>query len=66
MKCRHFGEKIETEGQTLFEADEEYGPKAEDYIKALKKMNLKPVTICEAHDTQDEGALLMKQIYFEN
>ena len=61
---RVFGEKIETEQQTLFEEDAEYDPKAEDYIAALKQMNLKPVTICEAHDTQDEGAILMKQIYF--
>ena len=42
----------------------EYMPKAEDYIEAIKELNLHPITICEAHNTQDIGAMLMKSIYF--
>jgi len=60
-----FGEK-KSDQISLFNTDEEYMPRADDYIEALKIMKLKPVTICEAHDTQDEGALLMKNIYFKN
>ena len=44
----------------------EYMPKAEDYINAIKKMNLTPITICEAHNTQDIGAILMKKLYFND
>lgn len=40
-------------------------PKAKDYINAIKKMNLHPITICEAHNTQDIGAKLMKNLYYE-
>jgi len=63
-----FGEKKEVSDQvSLFdEESEEYMPRAEDYIKALKIMNLKPITICEAHNTQDIGAKLLKEIYYNN
>jgi len=62
---RAYGEKKESDQISLFGEEDEYLPRARDYIMALKEMNLKPVTICEAHDTQDEGAILMKKIYFE-
>ena len=42
---------------------EDYHPRAENFISAIKKMNLNPVVICEAHNTQDEGAMLMKGLY---
>lgn len=42
-----------------------YFPRAEDYISAIKEKEIFPVTICEAHNTQDTGALLMKNLYFE-
>ncbi len=58
-----FGDKKEE--ITLFEVDNEYMPKAKDYINAIKKMNLHPITICEAHNTQDIGAKLMKNLYYE-
>lgn len=60
-----FGDKINNNQLSLFDNDLEYYPKAEDYINAIKEMNLKPITICEAHDTQDIGAILMKNIYNE-
>ena len=58
-----FGEKFE--GQlSLFEQFDEYMPKANDYVNAIKELGLKPITICEAHNTQDIGAKLMKDLYF--
>jgi len=60
-----FGEKKDACQLSLFEFDNEYMPKAKDYIDAIKEMNLKPITICEAHNTQDIGAILMKDLYFE-
>ena len=59
-----FGDKIDNEQLSLFAENSEYMPKAEDYITAIKEMNLTPITICEAHNTQDIGAKLMKSIYF--
>lgn len=66
------GEKIHKafhdikEGQaSMFDMDDKYYPRAEHYIEALKKANLKPITICEAHNTQDIGAMLMRDIYFQ-
>lgn len=60
-----FGENKDNSQLSLFETDDEYMPKAKDYINAIKEMNLKPVTICEAHNTQDIGAKLMKDLYFD-
>lgn len=64
------GEKIHKafhqpkDGQlSLFDNSEEYMPRAEDYIEAIKKAKLKPITICEAHNTQDIGAMLMRDLY---
>lgn len=41
-------------------------PKAKDYIDAIKEIGLEPITICEAHNTQEIGAILMKNLYYEN
>lgn len=38
-------------------------PLAEDFITAVKGKKLTPVIICEARDSQDSGALLMKKLY---
>ena len=59
-----FGEKKEDNQLSLFEEDNEYMPKAQDYIAAIKELGIEPITICEAHNTQDIGALLMKDLYF--
>ena len=60
-----FGERKNNNQLSLFEEDDEYMPKAKDYIDAIKEMNLQPITICEAHNTQDIGAILMKNLYYE-
>ena len=58
------GEKIHKAfGEYSIETKKEYMPRANDYIEALKELNLKPITICEAHNTQDIGAKLMKNLY---
>lgn len=48
-----FGEKADNDQLSLFEIDNEYMPKAKDYIDAIKEMKITPITICEAHNTQD-------------
>ncbi|MCL2540565.1 MAG: TIM barrel protein [Firmicutes bacterium] len=58
-----FAERIETSQINLFESDDRYYPRAEDYIAAIKELKLSPVTICEAHNTQDVGAMLMKEFW---
>ena len=60
-----FGDKKDDSQLSLFVNDDEYMPKAEDYIGAIKELNLTPVTVCEAHNSQDVGAKLMKDIYFK-
>ena len=60
-----FGEKRPVHQIDMFNPNDEYLPRAEDYIKAIKAMNLTPITVCEAHNTQEDGALLMKRLYFE-
>ncbi len=60
-----FGDKKEINQLSLFETDDEYMPRAQDYILAIKEMKLTPITICEAHNTQDIGAKLMKNLYFD-
>lgn len=41
-------------------------PRAEHFIAVVKKLNIHPIVICEAYNTQDIGAALMKKIYFDN
>lgn len=41
-----------------------YYPQADDFISVLKETGLSPVVICEARDTQDVGALLMKELFY--
>lgn len=41
-------------------------PRAEHFITVVKKLNIHPVVVCEAYNTQDVGAALMKKIYFDN
>ena len=60
-----FGECKEDSQLSLFETNQEYMPRAKDYIDAIHEVGLSPITICEAHNTQDIGAKLMKDLYFE-
>ncbi len=61
---KKFGETEENPQLSLFEEPQEFMPRAKDYIAALKEVNLAPITVCEAHDTQDIGAKLMKDLYY--
>lgn len=40
-----------------------YHPQSDNFITAIKKLDISPVVVCEARDTQDVGALLMKQLF---
>ena len=59
---KKFGELNETTQTSMFEP-ETYHPTAENFISAVHEYKLKPFVICEAHNTQDEGAILMKSLY---
>lgn len=65
------GEKVhksfadKKEEVSLFEEDNYYYPRAEHYIEALKVKKINAFTICEAHNSQDIGAMLMKKLYEE-
>ena len=41
-----------------------YYPRAEDFVDAIRQLKIYPVVVCEAHNTQNVGAALMKKIYF--
>lgn len=43
--------------------DEKYGPDFKPLVKAIKKLNLAPIIICESRGTQTRDAITMKQIY---
>jgi deoxyribonuclease-4 len=65
-KHRAFHDRIKEQQLGLFgdTIPDKYYPLAEDFIGAMKYKKIAPVIICEARDSQDEGALLMKGIYF--
>lgn len=52
---------------SLFQSIQElnkFFPRAEAFVEAIKALGIHPVVVCEAYNTQDEGARLMKKIYF--
>lgn len=61
-----FDDRIEVQQLDLFqdEISDRYYPLPEHFIHAIKKKNLFPVVICEARDSQDRGALLMKKLFY--
>lgn len=62
-----FDDRIDNQQISLFDNHicDRYFPLAEHFVEAIKIKKLKPVVICEARDTQDSGALLMKSLYFD-
>ena len=46
--------------------DQQYGPEFLPLAKALKKLKLEPYCICESSGTQDQDAVNMQKIYFDN
>ena len=65
-KHKAFHDRIEYPQRSLFESDivDKYYPLAEHFISAIKSKNIKPVIVCEAKDSQESGALLMKSVYY--
>lgn len=66
-KHKAFGDRIENVQLSLETEDlpDRYYPRAEDFVSAIKELNISPVVVCEARDTQDEGARLMKDLYYD-
>lgn len=44
---------------------EKYYPRAENFIESIIQLNLHPVVVCEAYNTQDVGARLMKKLFYD-
>lgn len=42
-----------------------YYPRAENFIESIIRLKLHPVVVCEAYNTQEVGARLMKDLYFD-
>lgn len=57
------GEKIHKTFGEKSEDGKSYMPIAKDFIKAIKLKNIHPFVVCEAHNTQEIGAMLMRNIY---
>ncbi len=64
-KHKAFDDIIECPQLSLFDTElkNRYYPLPEDFIGAIKMKNLTPVVVCEARDSQDYGAQLMKKLY---
>ena len=68
-KHRAFHDRINEIQLDLFgDSDncDRYYPLPEHFIDAIKEKRLKPIVVCEARDSQDSGALLLKKLYYEN
>ena len=57
------GEKIHRAFADKDESGSPYLPAAADFIAAIKSKSLTPLVVCEAHNTQEIGAMLMRDIY---
>lgn len=62
-----FEDRIENQQIELFQenVEDRYYPLAEHFVQALKYKRIFPVVVCEARDSQDRGAKLMKEIFYE-
>lgn len=65
---RAFFEKNELQQINLFSnvKDEWFYPRPEHFISAVKQKEIYPIVVCEALNSQEQGAMLMKKIYEEN
>lgn len=67
-KHKAFDDRIEVYEQLSVFQDSQprdrFFPRAENFIASIKELRIKPIVICEAYNTQDIGALLMKKLYF--
>ena len=65
-KHRAFFDRIDNSQMNLFEEApcwDRYYPLPEHFIGAIKEKQLCPIVVCEARNSQDSGALLMKNLY---
>lgn len=67
-KHKAFDDRIEVYEQfSIFQEPkprDRFFPRAENFIAAIRELDVHPVVICEAYNTQDVGAALMKKLYF--
>lgn len=64
---RAFFEKNEAPQMTLFSTEDEwFYPRPEHFVSAIKKKEICPIVVCEALNSQEQGAMLMKKMYEEN
>lgn len=65
---RAFFEKNEIQQISLFSniKDEWFYPRPEHFISAVKHKKVYPIVVCEALNSQEQGAMLMKKIYEES
>lgn len=59
-------DKISKELDPLIENDKRYYPLAEHFIEAVHRKNIVPTVICESRNSQERGAMLMKELYYSN
>jgi deoxyribonuclease IV len=60
-----FGDKKIGQASLFEEEEEEYMPAATNFIDSLKVKKIEPMVICEAFNTQEIGAMLMKDLYLD-
>ena len=69
-KHKAFSDVIESPTQlSIFEGPKIadcFFPRAEHFVMAIKEMNIYPVVICEAYNTQDIGSVLMKTLFYSS
>ena len=60
------GEKVHKMFSDIDESGQSYRPLAEHFVEAIKIKKLTPSIICEAHNSQEIGAALLKKLYFDS
>ena len=65
-KHRAFNETIENQQLCLMDEAHSniYYPRPEHFINAIKRKSMTPVIVCEALNSQESGARIMKDIYY--
>lgn len=64
---RAFFDRTGDKQMSLFEdTDDWFYPRPEHFVSAIKQKGICPVVVCEALNSQEQGASLMKQLYEEN
>ena len=64
---RAFADRVSNIQYDMYAAnnsDDRYYPQSEPFIDAILHKQINPIIICEAKNTQDVGAILMKEGYF--